>query len=125
MAIQPFLSSDDAGYDYELTDTGDKKLISGSEEIAQHLKQRLQFFLGEWIFDIKAGFPWFQKVFIKPVNISLINSLIKREILQTPGVTAIVDYQSNFNVGGRVFSVSFRYTDTISTEPQSLEVILP
>jgi hypothetical protein len=109
MANQPFMGEN---WDLELTETGDLKMASDSVEVAEHIKQRLQFFLEEWRYDLTAGIPYFQKIFTRPADKFLNDAIFKREILQTPGVTELLKYESFFNADDRVLRFNFTYTDT-------------
>lgn len=123
MATQKYMpyNKELGAYDYELSSTDqDRRLIDGSEEVALHLKQRLQFHYGEWDFDQSVGIAWIEHIFIKVPNKNLIDSLIKRTILTTPNVTSIVSYESQFLASERRFVVDFKYTDIFSEQIQSL-----
>lgn len=124
MAIQEFLTKREGstGYDYELDETGDIKLVSESEEVALLLTQRLQTFKGEWRFDLKAGVPYFEEVFTKPAVKQVIDSIIKTEILQTPGVKALLDYESILDMSARTITINFRYTDIYTSDETELSV---
>lgn len=124
MAIQQKQTIDDEGYDFTLDGVGDQALVSGSEEVALHLKQRLQFFLSEWLFDTGAGTPWFQRIFTRPLDKNLADSIIKRRILQTDGVTSLVSYESQFVRENRNFRVDFRYTDQYTDGEQILGITI-
>ena len=95
MANQPFLGE---GWDLELTETGDLKIATNSVEVAEHIKQRLQFFLEEWRYDILKGLPYFQRIFVRPVDKFLNDSLTKREVLQTLGVTELKKLFRNMDI---------------------------
>lgn len=47
------------------------------------LRNRLQFFLGEWFLDTRLGFPWFQYVLIKNPDLGIIRRLFLKAILAT------------------------------------------
>lgn len=85
-------------------------------EIMQNLSIRLKFFLGEWYLDITQGLPYYQIIFSKNANLIQVESLIKNEILNTRGITEIIDFQSDYEPRGRIFSVKFT-AKSISGEP--------
>ena len=74
-----------------LIEGGKIVLAEGQEAIAQHVAQRLRFFLGEWPFDESIGFPYRQRVFIKNPNLPLIRALVRQHILGTPGVREVTE----------------------------------
>lgn len=94
-------------------ESGDLVILSGVDAIAQHLKIRLRFFLGEWFLNLDEGIPYFERVFVKSPNIPEIRALYRRAILTTPGVATIDDLTVDFDGSSRVLSVTFAgETDT-------------
>lgn len=124
MAIQEALEPAGNTFDYALDATGDIKLVQDSEEIALLIRQRLQFIRGEWIFDTSRGVP-LGEVFNRNTLKANIDSIIKRKILETQGVTSLVSYTSEYSFTTRTFSVQFRYTDRFSDEASSLSLTIP
>lgn len=59
---------------------------------AQCVKTRLQLLRGEWFLDTSAGVPYLQDICVKPANLPLAESIIKRTILETEGVAEIVSF---------------------------------
>jgi hypothetical protein len=111
-------------YDYTLSESGDRKIINSSEELALYLKQKLQFYQGEWAFDITVGLPWTQLILEKPLKKNLVDSLVKAAIIGTPNVVELVSYFSEYFPSERRFSIDFRYTDTFSQEQQGISVTI-
>ena len=64
-------------------------------ELEEHLEQRLRTLFGDWFLDTSLGIPYFEEVFQKPFNASVVESLFINEILSTPGVSR----QWEFKVG--------------------------
>ena len=93
----------------------DLQLIDGRDQIAQNLAIRLRFILGEWFLDITAGVPYYDDFFIKAPNQIRIESILKEEILNTPGIDKILSFSSNFDAHRRAYSVSFS-VDTLQGE---------
>lgn len=83
------------------------KVIDESAQVVQHVRTRLLFYLEEWFLDLNAGTPWMQQVFIKPVNLANVESIIKQRILQTPEVDSLNTFSMNFDSSSRGLSVSF------------------
>lgn len=89
--------------EHELDENNDIVLRNGSfatvvdaRQVAQHVRTRLLLYLGEWFLDSRAGTPWFQEVFVKPVNLSSVESIIKQRILNTPELARIIEFALDF-----------------------------
>jgi len=85
--------------EHALDDNNDIILKNGSfitvkdgSQVVQHIRTRLLFYLGEWFMDKRAGTPWFQQVFIKPVNLTIIENVIKSRITDTPELKMITEF---------------------------------
>lgn len=85
-----------------VTENNDLKIVDNNfllsvdnsdQEIEQRIRQNLQFFLGEWFLDTTIGIPYFQMVFVKGVAPSLIEAVFKDAILETPGVSSLVEFR--------------------------------
>lgn len=81
------------------------QFISEAEEIAQTVKTRLKLFLGEYFRDISDGTPWFQQILGKGSTLGVKESLIKRRISQTEGVSSIFQFETDFDLANRRYSV--------------------
>lgn len=85
-------------------------LLEGLEAIAQDLRIRLKFFLGEWFLDTRQGMPYFEKIFTddpKP-NLSVVKSIFRKALLLTPGVLNVTDLVINFDGQIRKATLSFK-----------------
>lgn len=91
-----------------LVEGGTFQLVQDGEEVVQHVRTRLQFYLEEWFLDILAGVPYTQKIFTKPVNLANIESILKTKILSTPGVERLTEFAMNYEGQSiRKLTVSF------------------
>lgn len=73
--------------DIELVpDTGQLRLISGVDLVAQRIRLRIKTHLGEWPLDITAGLNWKDVIFVKNPNLAQVSADIRSIILDTPGV---------------------------------------
>lgn len=120
---EPVIAGIDGGYDFLLDSVGDVALVDGSEEIILSLIQRLQFIAGEWIFDIRAGIPYFNDVFTRPAYKNRIDGFIKAEIIDTEGVKQLLSYTSEFNYTTRNLRITFQYSDIYNTD-QNVDITL-
>lgn len=74
--------------------------------IAQNIQTRLSSFLGDCFFDTTAGIDWFSYLGSKDaVNLGL---AINTTILNTDGVTGLLQVFSNLNPVTRVFTVQYK-----------------
>jgi hypothetical protein len=87
---------------------GQLVLVDGPEEYRQHLQQRLRTYFGEWFMDLSIGIPYHDGIMVKRPNDVVINNLIKREILTSPGVTVLEEYSSDYIPATRKLNVDFR-----------------
>lgn len=85
---------------------GQLVLVSGQEEIRQHLEQRLRTFLNEWFLDLTIGVPYYDEVLKKNVNPNTIDSIFIDEILETPGVIRLLDFDLDLDNAMRLLKVN-------------------
>lgn len=94
---------------------GFSSYASQSEAIAQCVQTRLWSFMGDWFLDLDHGLPWLEQMG-RGVNLSEWEMRIKRHVLQTEGVSAITDYQADFDPENRKFTVTLAYRDIYGNE---------
>ena len=82
-----------------------------SVSVRDYLKTRLQLYLGELFLHTNYGMPYFQKIFLKPVNLANTESIIKSEILKTTGVKNLLSFESSYTQNQRSLSITFSYKD--------------
>ncbi len=86
-------------HDLMLVDAPDNKktlaVFVGAEAVALHVKNRILQHFGEWFLNVESGVPWIQTVMNRgnksKKNISLSEGLIKKTILDTPGVVRFIE----------------------------------
>ena len=78
--------------------------VNSPQAVAQIIKTRLLLFLGEWFLDTSQGTPWYSQVLGAGTQTTR-DRAIRNRILQTPGVSSITGYNSQFNPTTRNFSV--------------------
>lgn len=116
------LALDAQTHDLFLAPDGNLAMAEDSEAMAQHVKQRLLFYRGEWFLDTEAGVPWFQEIFVRPHNDGIIEALIKREILDTDGIAELTEFK--MQVDGRKRSITVLEAVGRSVLDEQLEVSL-
>lgn len=77
------------------------------DSTAQRLKIRLLTFKGEWFLNTNFGIPYYQVVFQKRVTKGQVDSIFRVEILSTPDVETIVNFDSIFNNATREYTLTF------------------
>lgn len=100
------IALDDTG-DILLDDSNDLTLTTGVEAIRQHLEARLRTFLEEWFLDKRIGIPWLQQVLKKNPDEVIVDSVIKREIINTPGIEELTEFSLDID-NTRQLNISFR-----------------
>jgi len=101
---------------------GDLVLVSDAAAILQAAKIRMQFFKGEWFLDESAGLPYFQDIFVKNPDMNVLQFLFRKEILATPGITAVNELSLSVDGAARTLSVSYRASSDVG-ELSATEVI--
>ncbi len=87
--------------------TGDLVVLTGVDATAQRLGRKLQFFLGEWFLDIRAGIPYFESILVKNPQTNVILSIYRQAITDDEAVTSLNDLNLEYNAATRELSVSF------------------
>lgn len=96
-------------------------LVEGEDEIRQRLIQNLKTFLGEWFLDTTIGVPYHQLIFVKDTPASVVEDLLKDEILNTVDVIGLNRFEPlDLDRGPRLLSVDFEVQTIFG--PLALEV---
>jgi hypothetical protein len=82
-------------------------LVEGADAVAQEVKVRLQFFLGEWFLDTRLGVPYFEKILGQKPRINALKGIFRKAIMSTPGMISMSDFSIAYDGASRVLSVSF------------------
>lgn len=92
--------------DLVITDAATVDLVSGADEIIQHVKAVLLTCQGEWFLDLAHGTPWFTRVIGQRFNAGQINITVRDAILSVAGVASITDISSERGLAPRSAKVS-------------------
>lgn len=84
---------------------GDMSLVTGDAAIAQDLQQRLQIWLGEWFLDTTKGLPFKQQILVKNPNLDVVQADFVQAILDTPGVSQILDFNFDYTSQNRSLAI--------------------
>ena len=85
------------------------------EATAQRVKTRLLLLFNEWFLDTNAGVPHLQEIMIRPANLPLAESIIKRTILETEGVAELRSFGMVFDRETRRLTIQATVTNTYGT----------
>lgn len=89
-------------------ENGQLAMVKDIDNVEQKLKSRLSTFSSEWFLNTLIGLPFFDEILIKNPNVPDIDSLIKVEIVNTVGVTELIEFGSDFDVATRTYSATFK-----------------
>lgn len=78
--------------------TGTLAVVRDAAAVGQHVRQRIMAWKNEWFLNPDAGIDWTRYVLGRPPSErEIAEATIKREILATPGVTAIIEFESEYD----------------------------
>lgn len=80
-------------------------LVNSPETVAQAILSRLKLWLGEWFADTSDGTGWNQSIVGKHSK-NLYELTLRQRVLETPGVSSVVDFQSSLDPETRHLSVT-------------------
>lgn len=63
-----------------------------SEEVAQELFIRLNFFQGEWFLDTTQGIPYFQSILGQKTPLGIVEQIFRQAITTCPGVASLASF---------------------------------
>ena len=105
----------DSGNNLILQSDGQLQVVDEGAEVVQHVRSRLLFYRGEAPLDTTQGVPYLQQIFGKPVDLPLAESILKTEILQTPGIAELIDFGLQYDSETRRLAVDFEASTTFGT----------
>jgi hypothetical protein len=86
------------------------RIIHGIEAIAQRIRVRFRWFLGEWFLDQRQGVPYYAHILIKNPDPILISYVFRQVLLKTPGVASVSNFQASIDRRSRMLTVDFEAT---------------
>jgi hypothetical protein len=99
----------DANDDLDLNG-GELALVRDADAIGQHVRIRLQTWLGETPYNVAAGVPYVQVIFDPNTTDLARRFILQQQILATPGVTGVEFDSVSVNTQSRVLAISGRAT---------------
>ena len=82
-------------------------LLTGIDAVAQNLRERFQFFLGEWFLDTREGVPYYRDVLIKNPDIGVVRSIFRRIILDTQDIASLRQLTIQLDATTRIMTAEF------------------
>lgn len=107
-----------------LLEGGTTKTIEGAAYARQRVEVSLDFCLGEWFLDTRQGLPYFRDVLIRKPNDETVRSVMRRAIMNTPGIVKVDSLVTSYNITARKLTVTFQATHEDGTFPGVSELIL-
>lgn len=109
----------DSNGDLYVSKIGD---IALENSVAQKIRIRLLWFLGEWRWDPEEGLPYFEKMLIKNPDIDYFEGLIREVIFNVEEVTEVKDVEIISDDKTR--NASIRYVAKTDFETIKEEVVI-
>lgn len=97
------------GPDGDLDLTGNQLSLTSDRftSVAQKLRIRLRFALGEWEFDTRLGIPYFERILVKRPNMKSVVRIYQEAIRETAGVRGVTSFQIDLEPVTRALQVQF------------------
>lgn len=93
-------------------ENSDLVLVKDADEVAQQLRIKLRFILGECAFNSTLGIDYFNQVFVGNPNISVVEAMLKKAILSVDGINNLISFALSYDRKIRTLNVAFS-CDTI------------
>jgi len=109
------------GQDHDIWfESGILQSCYNSESVAQRVRQKLEYYEGEWFLNQSNGVPWFSLIYTRPFNQDIAESILEDVILDTEGVVEITEFNVNIDLNSRGFGVKSIKIKTIFDEEVSV-----
>jgi len=99
------------------------QITEGTDTIDQTLRHRLRTFKGEYFLDINTGIAYYQEILKKNPNSVIIDTIFKREILNTDGVVELLEFSIDIS-SARELTLTFRASTTDGSEINFSETVI-
>jgi hypothetical protein len=83
---------------------------SALNSIGQKVKIRLLRYLGEYFMDTSKGVPYYQEILKKGISKDYVDVIFIDEILNTPDIVSVDEYESTLDNSSGKYSASFAAT---------------
>lgn len=102
----------DASNDIELDENFDLLLVTGVDEVAQHMTTQLKTPRGGDPIETRFGLPFFELILIKAPDLGAITSVIRGTIAGRADVISVPKYEQTFQEAARKLVVEFEAETT-------------
>jgi hypothetical protein len=102
----------------------DLQLIGDAEALAQAVNIALQSFAGEWFLNTDDGVPYWQSVFIKNPNPTLLQALFRTQILNVDGITSVTSLTIAYNALARNVTINWTALGSTPVVPISGQPVI-
>ena len=82
--------------------------IAFTDSVAQKIRIRLLWFLGEWRWNTDEGLPYFDDILIKNPDTDYIESLVRKKIFEVTEVTEVNDVSVTIDKASRRAAIKFK-----------------
>ena len=89
------------GYADLAVDTGDLELVEDTVSLDQRCVQRLRWFSGEWFLRSDGGIPYFEQIFVRPVDEGLVAVVLSDALMQIDDVESVEVEEISLNQSER------------------------
>ena len=80
-------------WDIGIDEDGNFLFLTKAEQVAQFLRNRLLFIFKEWRYNQYIGVPYYEHILVNSPNLGLIESIFKKEILETKEVEELQEFE--------------------------------
>ncbi|MDD5417248.1 MAG: hypothetical protein PHU12_04740 [Candidatus Aenigmarchaeota archaeon] len=77
----------------------------GAEEVRQRVKIALYHYFGEYFLNVNKGVPWHTGILGAKNGRNVLSNIIRKKILEVPGVIRIMDFSLTYSVSTRSYSL--------------------
>jgi len=105
-------TGDSPAQDLHLDERGDLAMAEDLEDIRQRVIEALRFGAGEWYLDKNAGVSYLRDVFVRPVEVGAVTTILTDAIRAVDGVESVSGVQVELDTEARTMS----YSATVHTD---------
>ena len=106
-----------------LESAGQIHQVTELDALAQAIYSDLKTFFAEYWLNKTIGMPYYEVIFVKSIDLSFKNTLMKNERLKKDEVLEILSYTGDFISNTRTFKIVFSAKTTLGTI-ENQEIIL-
>lgn len=85
-------------------------VAKGPIAYVHRINSRLRLFMGEYFLDTRIGVPYYQTIFVKGTSLAVMNALLRKAIITTPGIVDCQSFTSTLDTKKRIAYGSWQAT---------------